>query len=98
MFYVFLPLFLLELPLADNVFLRHHSQTAPFKWEACATEHYDNKNHNASRVTSAGSSEELAESHVNKTTQLANEDSESPRADSEGAIQAPYQPPTVYPT
>jgi hypothetical protein len=54
--------------------------------------------HNVSRVTSAGSSEELAESHVNQTTRMAAEDSESPRGDSEGAIQAPYQPPTVYPT
>jgi hypothetical protein len=34
--------------------------------------------HNVSRVTSAGSSEELAESHVNKTTRLATEDSEQP--------------------
>jgi hypothetical protein len=34
--------------------------------------------HNVCRVTSAGSSEELAESHVNKTTRLATEDSESP--------------------
>jgi hypothetical protein len=33
---------------------------------------------NVSRVTSAGSSEELAESHVNKTTRLAAEDSEQP--------------------
>jgi hypothetical protein len=32
--------------------------------------------HNVSRVTSAGNSEELAESHVNKTTRLATEDSE----------------------
>jgi hypothetical protein len=34
--------------------------------------------HNVSRVTSAGSSEELAESHVNKTSRLATEDSEQP--------------------
>jgi hypothetical protein len=34
--------------------------------------------HSVSRVTTAGSSEELAESHVNKTTRLATEDSESP--------------------
>jgi hypothetical protein len=34
--------------------------------------------HNVSVVTSAGSSEELAESHVNKTTRLATEDSEPP--------------------
>jgi hypothetical protein len=43
--------------------------------------------HNVGRVTSTGSSEELAESHVNKTTRLATEDSESPGSDSEGAIQ-----------
>jgi hypothetical protein len=34
--------------------------------------------HNVSRVTSAGSSEELTESHVNKTTRLATENSEQP--------------------
>jgi hypothetical protein len=34
--------------------------------------------HNVSHVTSAGGSEELAESHVNKTTRLATEDSEQP--------------------
>jgi hypothetical protein len=34
--------------------------------------------HNVSRVTSAGSSDELDESHVNKTTRLATEDSEQP--------------------
>jgi hypothetical protein len=34
--------------------------------------------HNVSRLTSAGSSEELAESHVNNTTRLAIEDSEQP--------------------
>jgi hypothetical protein len=34
--------------------------------------------HNVGRVTSAGSSEEVAESHVNKTTRLATEHSESP--------------------
>jgi hypothetical protein len=34
--------------------------------------------YNVSRVTSAGSSEELAESHVNKTTRLATEDTEQP--------------------
>jgi hypothetical protein len=34
--------------------------------------------HNVSRVTSAERSEEIAESHVNKTTQLAIEDYESP--------------------
>jgi hypothetical protein len=42
--------------------------------------------HSVSRVTSAGRSEELAESHENKTTRLATEDSESPGEDSEGAI------------
>jgi hypothetical protein len=42
--------------------------------------------HNLSRVTSAGSFEELAESHVNKTTWLATEDSEPQSGDSEGAI------------
>jgi hypothetical protein len=56
------------------------------------------KIHNVSRVTSAGSSEELADSHVNKTTRLATEDSESPWEDWERAIQAPYQPLTIYPT
>jgi hypothetical protein len=34
--------------------------------------------HNVSRVTSAGSSEELAEYQLNKTTRLATEDSEQP--------------------
>jgi hypothetical protein len=34
--------------------------------------------HSVSRVTLARSSEELAESHVNKTTRLATEDSEHP--------------------
>jgi hypothetical protein len=34
--------------------------------------------HNVSRVTSAGSSEELAESHVNKTFRLATKESEQP--------------------
>jgi hypothetical protein len=34
--------------------------------------------HNVSRVTSAGISEELAESHENETTRLATEDSEPP--------------------
>jgi hypothetical protein len=33
--------------------------------------------HNVCRVTSAGSSEEIAESHVDKTTRLATEDSAS---------------------
>jgi hypothetical protein len=49
--------------------------------------------HNVSRVNSAGGSEELAESHVNKTTGLATEDSEKPLG-LEGAIEAPsrHQP------
>jgi hypothetical protein len=50
------------------------------------------KIHNVRRKTSAGSSDELAESHVNKTTRLATEDSESPGGDLDGPIQA------VYPT
>jgi hypothetical protein len=54
--------------------------------------------HNVCRVTSARSSEELAKSHVNKTTRLATEDSESPREDSEGAIEAPSRhPPSIPP-
>jgi hypothetical protein len=97
MFSVFLSLFLLELPLAEGVCLRN-SQTAPFQRGVCGRQYYDNDNHNVSRVTSARSSEGLAESHVNKTTRLATEHFESPGGDSEGAIQAPYQPPTVYPT
>jgi hypothetical protein len=53
---------------------------------------------NVSRVTSATSSEELAESLVNKTTRLATEDSESPGEDSEGAIEAPSRhPPSISP-
>jgi hypothetical protein len=44
----------------------------------CWRQHYDNDNSYVSRVTSAGSSEELAESHVNKTTRLATEESEQP--------------------
>jgi hypothetical protein len=52
--------------------------------------------HNVRRVTSAGSSEELVESHVNKTTRLATEDSESPLG--LGAIQAPSRhPPSISP-
>jgi hypothetical protein len=78
MFSVFLSFFLLELPLAKSVCLRHHSQTAPVKWGACARQRYDTIIHNVSRVNSAGSSEELAESNVNKTTRLATEDSEQP--------------------
>jgi hypothetical protein len=54
--------------------------------------------HYVRRVTSTGSSEELAESHVNKTTRLATEDSESPGEDSEGAFQAPSRhPPSIPP-
>jgi hypothetical protein len=51
--------------------------------------------HNVSRVTPAGSSEELAEFHVNKTTRLATEDSEPPLGlgESDGSIKSP---PTVY--
>jgi hypothetical protein len=53
--------------------------------------------HNVSRVISAGGSEELAESHVNKTTRLATEDSEPPSGDSEGAIAAPSLHPQSIP-
>jgi hypothetical protein len=53
--------------------------------------------HNVSRVTSAGSSEVIAESHVYKTTRLATEDSESPGGDSDGAIQAPSRHPPSIP-
>jgi hypothetical protein len=54
--------------------------------------------HNVGRVTSAGSSQELAESHVNKITRLATENSESPGEDSEGAIKAPSpHPPSIPP-
>jgi hypothetical protein len=53
---------------------------------------------NVSRVASAGCSEELAESHVNKTTRLATEDSEPPLGDSMGAIKAPSRhPPSIPP-
>jgi hypothetical protein len=51
--------------------------------------------HSVSRVTSAGSSEELAESHVNKTTRLATEDSEPPLG-LEGSYRSTKSPPTVY--
>jgi hypothetical protein len=53
--------------------------------------------HNVSRVTSAGSFEELAESHVNKTTRLETEDSESTLGlgGSQGSTRSP---PTVYST
>jgi hypothetical protein len=53
--------------------------------------------HNVSRVTSAGSSEELAESHVNKTTRLATEDFEPPLGLG-GSDPSTRSPPTVYPT
>jgi hypothetical protein len=51
--------------------------------------------HNVSRVTSAGSSEELAESHVNQTTRMATEDSKPPGGlgESYGSTKSP---PTVY--
>jgi hypothetical protein len=51
--------------------------------------------HNVSRVTSAGSFEDLAESHVNKTTLLATENSESLGEDSEGSDRSTKSPPTV---
>jgi hypothetical protein len=53
--------------------------------------------HNVSRVTSAGSSEGIAESHVNKTTRLTTEDSEPPLrlGGSDGSTKSP---PTVYST
>jgi hypothetical protein len=51
--------------------------------------------HDVSRVTSAGSSEELAESHVNKTTRLATEDSEQPLGLG-GSYRSTKSPPTVY--
>jgi hypothetical protein len=70
--------FLLELSLAEGVCLRHHSQTAPVKWGRVRDSIMTTIIHNVSRVTSAGNSEELAESHVNKNTRLATEDSESP--------------------
>jgi hypothetical protein len=44
----------------------------------CGRQHYDKDNSQCNRVTSAGSSEELAESHVNETTWLATQDSEQP--------------------
>jgi hypothetical protein len=52
--------------------------------------------HNVSRVTSAGSSEELAESHVNKTTRLATEDSAPPLGFG-GSYGSTKSPPTVHP-
>jgi hypothetical protein len=53
--------------------------------------------YSVSRVTSAGSSEELAESHVNKTTRLATEVSEQPLGLG-GSYRSTKSPPTVYPT
>jgi hypothetical protein len=53
--------------------------------------------HSVSRVTSAGSSEELAECHVNKTTRLATEDSEPPLGLG-GSYGSTTSPPTVYST
>jgi hypothetical protein len=53
--------------------------------------------HNVSRVTSAGSSEELAESHVNNTTRLSTEDFEPPLGLG-GSDPSTRSPPTVYPT
>jgi hypothetical protein len=52
---------------------------------------------NVGRLTSAGSSVELAESHVNKTTRPATEDSEPPLGlgGSDGSTKSP---PTVYST
>jgi hypothetical protein len=35
---------LLELPLAESICLRHHSQTATVKRGACGRQHYDNDN------------------------------------------------------
>jgi hypothetical protein len=48
--------------------------------------------HNVGRVTSAGSSEELAESHVNKTTRLATEEP----LGLEGSYRSTKSPATVY--
>jgi hypothetical protein len=53
--------------------------------------------HNVSRVTSTGSSEELAESHVNKTIRLATEDSEPPLGLG-GSYGSTTPPSTVYST
>jgi hypothetical protein len=53
--------------------------------------------HNVSRVTSAGSSEELAESNVSQTTRLETEDSEPPLG-LRGSYRSTKSPPTVYPT
>jgi hypothetical protein len=53
--------------------------------------------HNVTRVTSAGSSEELAESHVNESTRLATEDCEPSKGGLEGAMQAPSRHPLSIP-
>jgi hypothetical protein len=53
--------------------------------------------HNVCRVTSAGSSEELAESHVNKTIRLAIEISEL-LLEFGGSYGSTKSPPTVCPT
>jgi hypothetical protein len=53
--------------------------------------------HNVSRVTSAGSSEELAESHVNKTTLLATEDSKQPLGLAELSKHHTSHPPSIPP-
>jgi hypothetical protein len=53
--------------------------------------------HNVSRVTSAGSSEELAESHVNKTTRLATEVSEQPRGLGGSKEDDTSHPPSIPP-
>jgi hypothetical protein len=53
--------------------------------------------HNASRVTSAGNSEELAESHVNKTTRLTTEDSEQPLGLGELSKHHTSHPPSIPP-
>jgi hypothetical protein len=53
--------------------------------------------HNVGRVTSARGSEELAESHVNKPTRLATEDSEPPLGLG-GSDPSTRSPLTVYST
>jgi hypothetical protein len=83
MFSVFLSLFLLEIPLAEGVrwtgaVCLRNSQTAPDQQGRVGDSIMTTIIHNVSRVTSAGSSEELAESHINRTTRLATEHSESP--------------------
>jgi hypothetical protein len=96
MFSVFLSLFLVELPLAEGVCLRN-SQTAPVKRGRVGDSIMTTIIHNVSRVTSAGSSEEPAKSHVNKTTRLATEDSEQPLG-LVGSYRSTKSPPTVYST